>query len=139
MLYGGGADSARYDDAGERISAALRAGLPWVAHGPFPGTAFIEGFTGYVYLLLGPTLIGGFLFFSWLGFWGLLLFQRAFATALPDGDARRYALLVLFLPSLLFWPSSIGKEAWMTLALGLGAYGAARCSPAGRAASRSWR
>ena len=32
---------------------------------------------------------------------------------------RRYALLVLFLPSLLFWPSSIGKEAWMTLALGL--------------------
>ena len=126
VLYSGGADSARYDGAGLRISEALRDGLPWAASGPFPGTAFVEGFTGYVYLLLGPSLIGGFLFFSWLGFWGLLLFQRAFATALPDGDARRYALLVLFLPSLLFWPSSIGKEAWMTLALGLGAYGAAR-------------
>lgn len=126
VVYSGGADSARYDAAGEQIASALRGGLPWTANGPFPGTAFIEGFTGYVYLLLGPSLIGGFLFFSWLGFWGLLLFQRAFAVALPDGHGRRYALLVLFLPSLLFWPSSIGKEAWMTLALGLGAYGAAR-------------
>lgn len=126
VVYRGGADSARYDEAGTAIAQALRSGLPWTANGPFPGTAFIEGFTGYVYLLLGPTLVGGFFFFSWLGFWGLLLFQRAFATALPQADCRRYALLVLFLPSLLFWPSSIGKEAWMTMALGLGAYGAAR-------------
>src|SRR6266850_1356449 len=29
------------------------------------------------------------------------------------------------MPSLLFWPSSIGKEAWMMFALGIAAYGAA--------------
>ena len=126
VLYDGVADSARYDEGGRLIAVALRNGLEWEASGPFPGTAFIEGLTGYVYVLLGSTLIGAFFFFSWLGFWGLLLFQRAVATALPDADVRRYAQLVLFLPSLLFWPSSIGKEAWMTLVLGLGAYGAAR-------------
>jgi hypothetical protein len=46
--------------------------------------------------------------------------------AVPEGDRRRYAALIFFLPSLLFWPSSIGKEAWMMLALGIAAFGAAR-------------
>lgn len=120
------ADSERYHKAGIRIAQALRDGTPWAAEGPFPGTAFIEGLTGYLYWPLGATLMGGFFVFSWLGFWGLLLFHRAFAIGVPNGDTRRYALLVLFLPSLLFWPSSIGKDAWMTLCLGLSAYGAAR-------------
>src|SRR5207302_1290095 len=44
----------------------------------------------------------------------------------PDGDLRRYALLVFFFPTLLFWPSSIGKEAFMILALGAAALGAAQ-------------
>jgi hypothetical protein len=44
----------------------------------------------------------------------------------PAGDSRRYALLVLFFPTLLYWPSSIGKEGWMLLSIGLTAYGAAR-------------
>lgn len=125
VLYSA-ADPERYHDAGVRISGALHQGLPWTAEGPFPGTAFIEGLTGYIYWAIGPSRIAGFLFFSWLGFWGLLLFQRAFRVALPGADQVRYAKLVLFLPSLLFWPSSIGKEAWMTLCLGLGTYGAAR-------------
>src|SRR5215831_17588786 len=30
------------------------------------------------------------------------------------------------MPSLLFWPSSIGKESWMMLTIGLVCYGAAR-------------
>ncbi len=46
--------------------------------------------------------------------------------AFPDADHRRYAKLVFFLPSLLFWPSSIGKDAWMMFCLGLTTYGAAR-------------
>jgi hypothetical protein len=33
---------------------------------------------------------------------------------------------VFFLPSLLYWPSSIGKEAWMMFGLGISAFGAAR-------------
>jgi hypothetical protein len=64
--------------------------------------------------------------FATASFWGLYLALRAFQIALPSGDVKRYAMLIFFLPSMLFWSSSIGKEAWMTLALGLTAYGAAR-------------
>lgn len=126
VLYDSPGDAQRYHEAGVRIAQALHEGREWFAAGPFPGTAYIEGFTGYLYWIIGPTLVGGFIIYSWLGFWGLLLFQRALSLAVPDGAVRRYALLVLFLPSLQFWPSSIGKDAWMTLCLGLGAYGAAR-------------
>ena len=126
VLYDSPGDAQRYHDAGIRIAEALHEGREWIAAGPFPGTAYVEGLTGYLYWVIGPTLVGGFIVYSWLGFWGLLLFQRALALAVPDGAVRRYALLVLFLPSLQFWPSSIGKDAWMTLCLGLGAYGAAR-------------
>ena len=80
-----------------------------------------------VYSLMGPSRLGGFLVYSFIGFWGLFLFHRA---ALHRA-ARRAAnvatpLLVFFLPSLVFWPSSIGKEAVMMLSLGVCAYGAAR-------------
>jgi hypothetical protein len=54
-----------------------------------------------------------------------VLMVRAFKAAVPEGDHRRFALLVLFLPSLLFWPSSIGKEALLMGCLGLIVYGGA--------------
>jgi hypothetical protein len=76
--------------------------------------------------VVGPTKLGGFLFFSWLGFWGLFLFYRAFTIAVPEGRRRTYAVLVFFLPSLVFWPSSIGKEAWMMFSLGIAALGVAK-------------
>lgn len=88
------------------------------------GTRFVEVVTGIIYALIGPSVIGGFIFFSWLSFWGLYFFYRAFRVGVPDGDAKRYALLLFLLPSMLFWPSSIGKEAWMTLVLGITTYGA---------------
>ena len=47
-------------------------------------------------------------------------------TALPDADHRRYALLIFLWPTMLFWPSSIGKDCWMVFTLGIGALGAAR-------------
>ena len=64
--------------------------------------------------------------FSWVAFLGLILFSRAIRIALPTADHRRYDLLLFFLPTLVFWPSSIGKEAWMVAMLGLASYGAAR-------------
>ena len=92
----------------------------------FVGSNFVRRLTGEVYKVTGPSRLGGFLVFSWLAFWGLFLFHRAFAIAVPEGRSRDYSRLVLFWPSLLFWPSSIGKDAWMVLSLGTGAYGAAR-------------
>jgi hypothetical protein len=79
-----------------------------------------------VFALIGPSVIGGFLVFSWIGFGGLLLCYRAARIAVPDLEGKRYAGLLFFLPSMAFWPSSIGKEAIVTLGLGLTTYGAAR-------------
>lgn len=90
------------------------------------GTEFIRFLVSIVYTVIGSTRIGGFVVFSFMSFWGLYLFYRAYAIAMPDGLRRRYAVLVFFLPSMVFWPSSVGKEAWMTTMLGLGAYGLAR-------------
>jgi len=128
VLYESG-DSLRYDAAGTAMRPYLLdldfsvASLGNAGSGS--GTRFIEVVTGIVYAIIGPTFIGGFLVFSWLSFWGLFFFYRAFRAGVPDGNARRYALLLFLLPSMLFWPSSIGKEAWMTLVLGITAYGSA--------------
>lgn len=125
-LYEAG-DSAEYARIGTALSELFRQGIFVLEPGrTLIGTRFIEVVTGVVFTFTGPTKLGGFLVFSWLAYWGLYLFYRAFRIAYPDGDRRRYALLVFFLPSLLFWPSSIGKDAWMIFTLGLCAYGVAR-------------
>jgi hypothetical protein len=122
------ADFVRYSESGIALREAFLAGdfsLLQLGTENRTGTQFIEIITGSVYTIIGPSLMGTFLIFSWLSFWGLYCFYRAFRIAIPDGDAKRYALLLFFLPSMLFWPSSIGKEAWMTFALGLAVYGSA--------------
>jgi hypothetical protein len=124
-LYGGSSDAVRYHDAGVLLAPLFRHGV-YQDLGQVSGTRFIEILTGQVYVLTGPTRLGGFMVFSWFGFLGCYLFYRAFRTAYPDGDARRYALLVFFFPTMFFWTSSIGKEAFMILTLGAAALGAAQ-------------
>jgi hypothetical protein len=120
--YGAVNDARFYDEAGRELVAALEAGRPVLVAPslePFgPGTKALGTITGAVYALTGRNLLSGFVTFSWLGFLGLLMVYRAFRIGLPDGDHRRYRLLLFFLPSLVFWPSSIGKDAWMQLTLG---------------------
>jgi hypothetical protein len=82
--------------------------------------------TGVLYTVTGASRLAGFFFFAWLGMLGQILCWRAFKIGVPGGDSKRYAILVLFFPSMLFWSSSIGKEAWMLLTIGLTAYGVAR-------------
>ena len=127
-LYGGTADASRYDDLGAEIASRFRSGDLSLGELLSFGrsTEFIADLTGAIYAAMGPSRLGGFLVFAWIGFWGLFLFHRAALVGLPDGQQRRYAALVFFLPSMLFWPSSTGKEAVMMLSLGLCALGAAR-------------
>lgn len=127
VLYDGSADAAVYDKEGTRLAEAYRAGDVGAEIGrDFVGTGFVRVLTGIVYTITGPSIFVAFAVFSWLGFWGLYLLYRAFRIGVPDGDAKRYAVLVLLLPSMLFWPSSLGKEAWMTFGIGLFAYGVAK-------------
>jgi hypothetical protein len=128
-VYAGRADAGGYHGSGRRLAEAFWSGdwaAAYAAEVPrMGGTEFMRLVTGVTYIGTGPTKLGGFLVFSWLGFWGLYWFYRAFRVGFPEGDHRRYALLLFFLPSLLYWPSSIGKEAWMLGTLGLTAYGVA--------------
>ena len=124
-LYGGSSDATLYHRVGVELAPLFRDGL-YQDLGRISGTRFVEILTGQIYAFTGPTRLGGFMVFSWLSFLGLYLFYRAFRTVYPDGDGRRYALLLFFFPTLLFWPSSIGKEAVMTLFLGATALGAAQ-------------
>ena len=133
-VYGGVADAADYHDAGVRIAERFSAGIFDTGLDSLSETNFIRFLTGVVYSFIGSTGLGGFFVFSWLGFWGLYAFYRAFCVAVPEGRSWGYAKLVFFLPTLVFWPSSIGKEAWMVFSLGIAALGAARILT-----GRTWR
>jgi hypothetical protein len=130
--YQGIADTEGYHKGGLLLAEQFRAGN--YDTGPVDGVRFVQILAGIVYTLIGDTKLGGYMFFSWLGFWGLFFFYRAFTIAVPEGRKRVYARLLFFLPSLAFWPSSIGKEAWMMLALGVAALGTARVL-----SLRTWR
>jgi hypothetical protein len=124
-LYGGRGDFRRYLRQGEEIAAVIRSGsLPDQARET--GTPFMDFIAGVLFTVAPTTLLVGFAAFSTLAFVGQYLFLRAFQLALPDGDHRRYALLILFVPTMIFWPSSLGKEAWLVFTLGVACYGAAR-------------
>ena len=126
-VYGGFADAEQYHGWGTQIAEAIHAGNWDLDVGREATDAgFIRLITGFLYAVIGPTKLGGFFVYSWLGFWGTYLIYRAFRISLPEGDHRRYRLLLFFLPSMIFWPSSIGKEAFVTFTLGLCAYGAAK-------------
>ena len=126
-LYGGVADAETYHIDGIELAKSFRHLIFEVHIGSsVVGTGFIKILTGLVYAVIGPTRLGGFLVFAWLSYMGFFFCIRAFQIGCPQGSHRRYAALVLFLPSLVFWPSSVGKDAWMTFGIGLAALGAAR-------------
>ncbi len=89
-------------------------------------TDFIKFFTGVIYAIIGPSIFGGYLVFTFLSFLGSYYFYRAFRLAFPDGSKGLYAALIFFFPTILFWSSAIGKDALMSLSLGLLAYGGAK-------------
>ncbi|MGQ0668515.1 MAG: hypothetical protein ACT4PO_02390 [Actinomycetota bacterium] len=125
-VYGGRADAQGFLGAGYHISENFLDGNFDTGLESITGTDFISLLTGIIFTATRTTLLGGFFVYSWLSFIGMFLFYRAFVIAVPEGRSRTYARLLFFLPSMLFWPSSIGKEAWMVFAMGIAAFGIAR-------------
>ena len=121
-----GGDAAEYNLAARSVAEALwRLDFGPLLHLLQRGTSFVEGVTGVVYAFIGPTLYGGFLFFSFLSFLGSCLYYKAFRLAFPAGNRAIYAGLIFLYPSWLYWPSSIGKDALMALLVGIFGYGTA--------------
>ena len=125
LLYGVG-DSYAYHAAGIRFVEDWRnLEVPEIL-GRSMGTRFVETVTSLLYVPYVPHILGGFVLFSTIAFFGQLLYYAAFRRALGGRGLRLYGAVVFFLPTFLFWPSSIGKDALMTFFLGLAAYGAVR-------------
>jgi hypothetical protein len=126
--YGGYSDSNTYHDVGRIIAGELWHGqisiVEWMPH--TQGTRFIGELTGVLYAMVGSSRLAGFLWFGLMGFTGVALTVKAACLAVPGLHRRRYAWLCFLLPSLVFWPSSIGKEAWMSLVLGTASLGVAK-------------
>ena len=126
--YGGLGDSSAYHQAGRVLASQARS-----SDGSFfdviplqQGTMFINQLTAFLYSFVGSSRLAGFLWFSLMGYWGVVFCVKAACLAVPSLARRRYALLCFLAPSLIFWPSSIGKEAWLSLCLGVLSYGAAK-------------
>jgi hypothetical protein len=81
---------------------------------------------GVVFSLVGVNEVASFFVFAWFSWLGTIFFYRAFCITFPEGEHRRYALILFLLPSLLFWTSDVSKEAVMMLALGVTSLGIAR-------------
>jgi len=125
QVYGGNGDATRYDKAGSEYAWAVVSGGDIPELTELSKTFFVERFTGWVYLGVGPDMLAGFFIYAILAFIGTYLWYRGTAEVLTVGfNRRRYFLLLMFMPSLLFWPSSIGKEALMLFGLGFFIWGA---------------
>jgi hypothetical protein len=82
------------------------------------GTPMMEKFSGFVLAIIGPSIRAEFLAFSLLAFWGSFLIVSSLRRLQP-AQSLEFAALVWLWPSLWFWPSSVGKEALMVLAMGM--------------------
>ena len=116
-------DSFLYAEYGKKFANG------WMGNGIVPEldnwrkTNFIRVFTGWVYFLFGSNTVAGFFIFSMLALVGSYLWYRATVDAVPDMNKKLYLGLVLFAPSIAFWPSSVGKEALMQFGIGVMALG----------------
>ena len=125
-VYDASGDAGLYHTRGLELADIWRTfTVPDVTYGG-AGTTFVSKATGFIYTAHEPTILGGFFIFATLAFVGQLLLYVAFRRAVPTSRLFWYGIAIFALPSLLFWPSSIGKESLMLLFIGITAYGAAR-------------
>ena len=121
-VYGIG-DAFAYHRVGLEIAPIWRSlQVPEVTGGSF-GTQVTGQITGLLYAIVEPPMIGGFMMFATLSFIGLVCFYLAFRKTMPPWAPLPYFVLLFFLPTLTFWPSSVGKDALMILGLGLASLG----------------
>ena len=131
VIYGDNGDAGLYSLAGSVFMESYRKGnfilsIPEIeTRGP--ETERIAAVCGMIYTITGVSRYSASFVFSWFCYTGQIMTFRAFRRGVPEGgDGKRYLILLLFLPSLLFWPSSIGKEALMLFAIGFVCFGAAK-------------
>jgi len=126
-LYSGVGDAAGYHGRGVAFAPVWRSlRVPDITVGS-AGTTFVSKVTAFFYAPHAPSdMLGGFFIFATVAFIGQLLLYSAFRRAVPGARLGWYAAGMLLLPSMVFWPSSIGKESLMITFIGITSYAASR-------------
>ena len=124
-FYAGVGDATGYFGRGWTVAKMIwTVSVPWTHagfwyyRGKWWGTAMVDKVSGLVLAVIGPSIRGEFIAFSVLAFVGIYAATTAFRRVQP-GQTLAYARIVWLWPSLWFWPSSVGKEAIIVLAMGL--------------------
>lgn len=125
-LYSGAADAPAYHAEGILLAPYFRdfdwSILEWYRFRG-EGSTRMAILTGVLYSVMPASLAGSFIFFAVLAFAGSVLYYRAVRMASSDASMPAYTIFIFFLPSVLFWPSSLGKDAWVFFCSGLVAWG----------------
>jgi hypothetical protein len=122
-IYSSMGDAIQYHEKGMEIASFLSSGDFSPLSQLKGGTSGLDLLTGIIYTLFPQNMEGAFVLFAALAFVGSIFFYRAFVIAFPDRPRALYRVLIFFLPSILFWPSSLGKDAIVFMGLGVAAYG----------------
>lgn len=117
-----GADCYGYHTNGMLIADLVRAfdwrDIPWGLN-----TAATEILTGFIYAPMGADVYGMLFFSSCIGLCGCAHICLAFGNWATPAKTWKFSLITLFLPSLALWTGLFGKDSWIALGLGIGAYG----------------
>lgn len=120
------ADAFHYWTAGLALNTGFSS-LGWIVfQPPWTSSNLICNLCGILTVLIGNAMPTLFVLFAFLALWGGYFFYRAFCIAFPHGNRGLYGLLVILLPSIVYWSSAIGKDALEQLFIGLSAYGFAK-------------
>jgi hypothetical protein len=87
------------------------------------GSSTIILLTGIAYWLIGPSIYGVYWLSAAIGLAASVILVRTFRQWYGGQSVRRYALLVLFLPSFALFSTMYGKDSLVALGLALSAYG----------------
>jgi hypothetical protein len=125
-VYNSQGDALTYFIQGQAVAQYYRdldfSVWEWYVHGGEGTTAMIK-LVGFLYALLPPNLPGTFYLYAMTALAGSVFFYRAVRIA-DTGDAyKTYRWFIFFLPSILYWPSSLGKDAWIFFCSGVATYG----------------
>src|SRR6266508_4159613 len=123
MFYGGVSDARGYFTNGVSLAEDFRVGNYSALIPPYTDTNEINYAAGFLYTLIPPSMLAGFVVFAGMAFIGSWHFYKAFRVSFPDGDRRLYAIFIFFLPSFWYWTTSLGKDAPMLMGLGVATYG----------------
>jgi hypothetical protein len=117
LVFAGSADALASSHVGASIAMDWKMGLP-VAHGSIPGDGSVQLIVGYLYSFTVTSQWIGFLVFSWISAVGTILIWYGASRTWTWENRKKLGLALMFLPSLMYWTSTISKEAIVILGMG---------------------